>query len=200
MTDISEAKRIRRQADASRLSMTAHLMARAEVSPNSATLASLLAGWALGHGCLPADFGLGRDDFQGLIGTHFPGLVWRLPDDFAAAASPMRERALELDDLVALLQRHAADGIPGAPAIATVVAHGCLGSDHLWQDLGLAARGELSDLMQRNFPGLAARNDRDMKWKKFLYRQLCQEEGLFICRSPSCEQCSEFGDCFGPEA
>ncbi|MCB1930309.1 MAG: nitrogen fixation protein NifQ [Rhodocyclaceae bacterium] len=199
MTDISEADRMRRQADAPRRTMTAHLLARAAGRPNSHTLASLLAGWALGKGCLPADFGLGRDGFEGLLRIHFPDLAWRLPEGLPAAPSDAVTRALELDDLVALLLRHADASIAGSRSMATVVAQGCLGSDHLWQDLGLASRKELSQLMQCNFPALAARNSRDMKWKKFLYRLLCEEEGLLICRSPSCDLCGEFEHCFGPE-
>jgi nitrogen fixation protein NifQ len=53
--------------------------------------------------------------------------------------------------------------------------------------------------MNRWFPALAARNDRDMKWKKFLYKQLCEREEIFICRSPSCAVCSDQRLCFGPE-
>ena len=59
--------------------------------------------------------------------------------------------------------------------------------DHLWQDLGLPARGELTALMRRNFPTLAARNVKDMKWKRFLYKQLCEAEGIYTCRAPSCQ-------------
>ncbi|MCB1894009.1 MAG: nitrogen fixation protein NifQ [Rhodocyclaceae bacterium] len=199
MTDISEADRMRQQAGVPRRTMTAHLLARAEGRPNSQTLASLLAGWALGKGCLPADFGLGRDGFEDLLRIHFPDLAWRLPEGMPTARSDAVARALELDDLVALMVRHADASVPGSRSMATVVAHGCLGSDHLWQDLGLASRRELSHLMRCNFPDLAMRNSRDMKWKKFLYRLLCEEEGLLICRSPSCDLCGEFDHCFGPE-
>jgi nitrogen fixation protein NifQ len=38
-----------------------------------------------------------------------------------------------------------------------------------------------------------------MKWKKFLYRQLCLEEGIYVCRAPSCEVCKDYDLCFGPE-
>ena len=71
--------------------------------------------------------------------------------------------------------------------------------DHLWQDLGLWSRKDLGTLMQLNFPQLAARNDKDMKWKKFLYKQLCIAEGIYTCRAPSCEVCADYQHCFGPE-
>lgn len=83
--------------------------------------------------------------------------------------------------------------------LAEIIAAACLGMDHLWQDMGLWSRKELSDLLQRNFPALAVLNDRDMKWKKFLYKQLCDQQGIYVCRAPSCDVCADYNVCFGPE-
>ncbi|MCU7810980.1 MAG: nitrogen fixation protein NifQ, partial [Candidatus Thiodiazotropha sp. (ex Notomyrtea botanica)] len=74
-----------------------------------------------------------------------------------------------------------------------------LGDDHLWQDLGLWQRSDLSRLMMVCFRPLARLNDRDMKWKKFLYKQLCETEGIYTCRSPSCKVCVDYDNCFGCE-
>lgn len=57
----------------------------------------------------------------------------------------------------------------------------------------------LSCLLRENFPTLAALNTRDMKWKKFFYRQLCERAGVMICKSPNCAECCDFRACFGPE-
>ncbi|MCB2080907.1 MAG: nitrogen fixation protein NifQ, partial [Novosphingobium sp.] len=54
--------------------------------------------------------------------------------------------------------------------ISKMIARRSLRPNHLWQDLGLANRGELTALMERHFPRLASRNSQDMKWKKFFYR------------------------------
>jgi nitrogen fixation protein NifQ len=54
-------------------------------------------------------------------------------------------------------------------------------------------------MMRHWFPALVARNHLDMKWKKFLYKQLCEREALYICKAPSCAQCSDRGLCFGAE-
>jgi nitrogen fixation protein NifQ len=83
--------------------------------------------------------------------------------------------------------------------MAEIVSAGCMGDDHLWQDLGLWQRPDLSRLMLNNFKPLAERNDKDMKWKKFLYKQLCDAEGIYVCRAPSCEVCTDYDNCFGPE-
>jgi nitrogen fixation protein NifQ len=111
-------------------------------------------------------------------------------------------RADEVTDLVALLLDHADAGAGTPEEITTVaerVALACLGDNHLWQDLRFASRAELSALMGRWFPALVAKNHADMKWKKFLYKQLCEREELFICKAPSCAVCVDRPICFGPE-
>jgi nitrogen fixation protein NifQ len=111
-------------------------------------------------------------------------------------------RADEVDDVVGLLLAHA-DAGAGPPdqiaAVAARVAVACLGDNHLWQDLQLGSRAELSALLGHWFPRLVEKNRFDMKWKKFFYKQLCEREDLFICKSPSCAVCCDHAVCFGPE-
>jgi nitrogen fixation protein NifQ len=93
----------------------------------------------------------------------------------------------------ALLLDHA-DPAAGSAAercrVAQTVALACLGDNHLWQDLQFASRAELSALMRHWFPALVARNHADMKWKKFLYKQLCERAEVLICKAPSCAVCT----------
>ena len=86
-------------------------------------------------------------------------------------------------------------------AIITYVDRVCISQaeSFIRQDLGLTSRSDLSGLMRRHFVGLAEMNNRDMKWKKFFYRELCQREGVLICKSPNCEVCADAIHCFGPE-
>jgi nitrogen fixation protein NifQ len=89
--------------------------------------------------------------------------------------------------LIKLLKQHSlTDGQESDWMIGIIVAS-CLGNDHLWQDLGLWSRAQLSAMLHHNFPTLAVKNDKDMKWKKFLYKLLCEAEGIYICRAPSCD-------------
>jgi len=108
-------------------------------------------------------------------------------------------RGDEVDDVRSLLLQHADSAAGDATAIATTIAVACLGDNHLWQDLQLGSRAELSALMRHWFPVLVARNSGDMKWKKFLYKQLCEREQLFVCKAPSCAACCDHALCFGPE-
>ncbi|WOJ91408.1 nitrogen fixation protein NifQ [Methylocapsa polymorpha] len=135
------------------------------------------------------------------------------PDEFAALARYLcvdsfvesagkRELAPEDEELMVrtlLMQNRSADGSVGQ-WLASIVARRALESNHLWEDLGLATRGDLSKLLLRHFPGLAEKNTRNMRWKKFLYRALCEAEGFSMCPSPTCDSCAEFHICFGDES
>lgn len=155
-------------------------------------VASMVAGRALGDGILPATLGLGPDDFVALCHAYFPGPPPRLEDGRS-------ETIPEIDDLIGLLMDYRAGPQLRYAWMARMVAWGCAGRDHLWQDLGLAGRGELSDLMRAAFPRLAAENTGDMKWKKFIYRQYCARDGIYVCPAPSCGECADYAKCFAPE-
>lgn len=148
--------------------------------------------------------GLDSGETRWLLARWFPraDVVLALAWDELASASRRGSRYDEVEDLVALFKDHADPGA-GLPEEVHCVAHAlacaCLGDNHLWQDLLLPSRRELSALIGRWFPQLAARNIHDMKWKKFFYKQLCEREGLFICKAPSCGVCSDHVLCFGPE-
>lgn len=171
------------------------LMSRSDGDINDHVLAQLLASWSSGGTALPIFLGLGQDGFNRLIRNHFPGAEFRAPTSLRLDP----ERLEEIDDLRRLMYESRAGHCDSEATMAKIVAIACMGMDHLWQDLGLWSRTELSELMQRNFPALAARNSRDMKWKKFLYKQLCEQEGIYVCRAPSCDVCADFNVCFGPE-
>lgn len=122
--------------------------------------------------------------------------------ELARHGEPLGTRYDEVEDLVALFNDHAdsqAGPADDANAIAHALACASLGDNHLWQDLRLPSRRELSALIGHWFPRLAAKNTHDMKWKKFFYKQLCEREELFICKAPSCNECSDYAHCFGPE-
>jgi len=165
--------------------------------PNRQWLAKILASWLSGDSVLPDCLGLDPAQFSLLLQSHFP-------DAFISAQAPSGieldyARMLEREDLIKLLQLFRKEDNQETEWIIGLIVSACLGSDHLWQDLGLWKRSELSALLNYNFPALAARNTKDMKWKKFLYKQLCEAEGLYLCRAPSCEVCADYNHCFGPE-
>lgn len=134
--------------------------------------------------------------------VHPSPASFALPVPTALALLRRRDRGDEVDDVRELLLAHADPDAPArlTRAVAEAIALGCLGDNHLWQDLQLASRAELSALIERHFPRLASLNHAQMKWKKFLYKQLCEREEVFICKSPSCAVCTDHPLCFGPES
>lgn len=114
-----------------------------------------------------------------------------------AVLDSKRERPDEYDDLFVLLLDHASSGEAGYHA--REIAAACLGENHLWQDMGLPDRQHLSDIFEKHFNGLYVRNSANMKWKKFLYKELCNRMEVHACRSPSCGICCDYANCFGPE-
>jgi nitrogen fixation protein NifQ len=173
----------------------AELMAHAAGLPNDELYAQMITSQIAGAGALPPGLGLDEKTFSELLATHFPKveLVIRHVEDNAD------QRELERDDVLGLLLEHRANRNISEQWMAEIVTAACMENDHLWQDLGLWSREYLSRLMKQNFPTLAAKNVHDMKWKKFLYKQLCDQEGINTCRSPSCEYCADYLNCFGPE-
>lgn len=109
------------------------------------------------------------------------------------------DRSEDEQSLRALLQQGATAGTPLEQLLAGMIARRAQRPNHLWQDLGLQNRGELSRLMQTHFAPLARLNRADMKWKKFFYRQLCRNSAYSLCMAPSCSECSDFDGCFGEE-
>jgi len=173
----------------------AELMAHATGLPNDELFAQMINSQINETGALPAGLGLTELDFPALLARHFPG-VELVIHNTQSAADP---RATERDDVLDLLLGHLAGKDHSEQWMALIVTAACMANDHLWQDLGLSSREFLSRLMNENFPRLAAKNIHDMKWKKFLYKQLCEQEGINTCRAPSCEFCTDYIKCFGPE-
>ncbi len=176
-------------------SLYTELMAHATGLPNDEAFAQMISSQIGGAGALPPGLGLEEKDFSALLARHFPGVELVVRN----AGKTDDPRALERDDVLSLLLEYRACQDSSEQWMAEIVTAACMASDHLWQDLGLWSRDPLSKLMTQNFPALAAKNVHDMKWKKFLYKQLCEKEGINACRAPSCEYCVDYLKCFGPE-
>lgn len=145
---------------------------------------------------LAATCGLGAAALSEFAAPLFPQAAGALAG-MAGAAQPAL--GPEEKSVVDILLMYASGPIQFVRPLAVLIARRCQEPHHLWQDLGLRNRGELSQLMQRHFPRLKARNSGDMKWKKFLYRMVCGSEGFTLCPSPVCSDCDDFAACFGTE-
>lgn len=167
-------------------------------TPNHAWLAKIIASWIVGNSALPDCLGLSPDQFEAMRAQYFPDTL--VPCKALLSTGADYSDMPEKNDLKQLLIQGNTTQQPETEWISELLINACLGADHLWQDLGLWERKELTALMRYNFPLLAARNDKNMRWKKFLYKQLCEAEGIYVCRSPSCEVCEEYSECFDRSA
>lgn len=175
------------------------LMAASQGDENDEDLACMVSSWACGAGsALPRWMGLSPDEFRAMVRHHFGALD--LLDDVPAKLVSGEGLGLEWDDILRLLMEHRAHKSPSEVWIAKIISVACMARAHLWEDLGLWSRPTLTKMIARNFPDLAERNSKNMRWKKFLYKQLCESEERYLCRAPSCEECDERHICFSPDA
>ena len=172
--------------------LMSHAAGSAQRRPVRANDRSQMAG----VGALPSGLGLDEKEFCALADEP---LSRRRTGDPLAESSRRSARIWNATMCSACCSSIAPTGTCRKQWMAEIVTTACMANDHLWQDLGLWSREYLSRLMKQNFPALAAKNVHDMKWKKFLYKQLCEQEGINACRAPSCEYCADYLNCFGPE-
>lgn len=164
-----------------------------DVHVTASIFALAVAEASVGERSLSATTGFDRTGLTEVIDRCFPHAA-----HLGTGASVVRgaDEACLLD----LLTQCTTDGTNFQTLLAAMVARRAQSPNHLWQDLGLRDRGELSRLMARHFRPLAARNSNDMKWKKFLYRMICRDAGYSLCTAPSCAECNDFEHCFGDES
>ena len=158
-------------------------------------LASILSAAMTEPGSITERCGLSADEFTALFVAYFAH-VSVLLSVLALDEPEVDDEAAMLRDL--LLKHRSTTGEVGR-WLAAMVARRAIEPEHLWEDLGLRNRAELSRLLTRHFAPLAQGNTRNMRWKRYFYRKLCEDDGLVMCSTPSCAQCDDFGECFGDE-
>jgi nitrogen fixation protein NifQ len=159
--------------------------------------ASVLAVAAMQGRAIAEQAGLAAEDLAALVARWFPAAR-----DLAASWCGHADRAE--DDEIAmvrdlLLANRSTEG-DASRWLAAMVARRSMEPNHLWEDLGLRDRSELTRLLMRHFAPVASRNTKNMRWKRFFYRALCEGDGLVMCTTPVCSQCSDFAMCFGDES
>lgn len=157
-----------------------------------ASIIAIAAQGSAAHACV----GLSPAQFRALLDRRFPGAY----DLFCVCEA---ERPYADDDEIAmvreLLLAHRSTESDDSRWLAAMIARRAIEPNHLWEDLGLRNRAELSRLLARHFASLAERNTGNMRWKRFFYRMLCEADGMVMCTTPVCADCADFDLCFGEE-
>lgn len=142
--------------------------------------------------------GLTRAALDALRSRHFPSAspLHATPEHIAAS-----NHQPFVDALCAMLLSHEsalARTDADAQCLATIIATACLRPDHLWRDLGLDGRDDVTAILTRHYPRLVARNTDNTRWKKFLARELALAEGRVPAPAPGCPGCEDYGYCYPP--
>ncbi len=146
-----------------------------------------------------ATLGFDRREYRTLVATCLPGIEPERDWEAGAYAVCASQAPSLFTPLAELLLLHRTSGLAERPArwLAHALAAAGFGARHLWQDLGLAGRAEVSGLMRLCFPTLAEQNTSDLKWKRFLFLTLGKKLGRAGLMPPNCVSCDSYQSCFG---
>jgi nitrogen fixation protein NifQ len=162
-------------------------------------LASILAVAAMEDGAVAARVGLTAADLVSLMAQWFPAAG----GSGIACSTRDNDRDIDDDEVAMvrdlLLAHRSSEGDVGR-WLAAMIARRAMEPSHLWEDLGLRERSELTRLLLRHFAPIAVRNTQNMRWKRFFYRALCESDGFVMCTTPVCTECRDFDLCFGDES
>jgi nitrogen fixation protein NifQ len=190
MTLPTELETVPREACVTILLNSAPRRADADTVTFARLIGAKLASGELLH------LGLARDMFGALAARHFPGAIEieAFPERIADAQhQPFVEK---LRKLLLRYERPPVSNAVDAWCLATIIATACLRPDHLWRDLGLNGREDVTEILTRHYPRLVARNVDQLRWKRFLAQQLALAEGRAPGPAPGCPGCEDFGFCF----
>jgi nitrogen fixation protein NifQ len=160
-------------------------------------LASILAVAAMEGGVVAERAGLANNDLIKLIEGQFPAATTVAASWCAPVEKPEDDETAMVRDLL-LANRTTESDI--SRWLSAMVARRAMEPNHLWEDLGLRDREELTRLLDRHFAPIACKNTRNMKWKRFFYRSMCEDDGFVMCSTPVCTQCADFHRCYGDES
>lgn len=149
----------------------------------------------------PVHKALGLDEkvLQRILATFFPGFDTSLLDEGRNKTfEPLPE--INQDVLTLLLSYIAPDATvyqrQAGKLLAHLIAARAAFPGHLWVAMGFFQRPQLSSAIRRHLPLLAAANDKNMRWKRFLFKQVCDLNGGTLCKTPNCGDCSDYALCF----
>ncbi|SAL06314.1 hydrogenase [Caballeronia calidae] len=144
--------------------------------------------------------GLGSAELAALFARHFPRFKIDIALPIAVISSPHRQFISELRDLLLSHDVTAAVSSDDAHCLAAIVATACQRPDHLWRDLGLSGRDDVSAILARHYPRLVARNVNALRWKKFLAQEVALAHGRPATFAPGCPGCEDFAHCYPDKA
>ncbi len=141
--------------------------------------------------------GLEPQELRQLMNRHFPlaALSFLADEEREDAPGALMEEEILRD----LLLQHVAPGQPVSRLLARMIACRAMYEDHLWQDLGLLNRQELTRLLRRHFRH-SRRQSQQYEVEEIPLSQAVRERSFALCTAPTCRDCQDFENCFGEES
>lgn len=143
--------------------------------------------------------GLTCSDISAILRKFFPHAE---PELLQKYESTELSKAPELnEEILGLLLEHVPttlghQDIPISVYLCYILACRAARPGHLWVAMGLFERPELTAAIRRHLPTLAAANSQNMRWKRYLFKQVCDRSGKTMCKAPNCGVCSDYAICF----
>lgn len=144
-----------------------------------------------------AALGLKEDELDVLLSRFFPNVkscrVLRPIDPIASDVPEPNP------DVLSILHAHLdpdTDPASTSMLLARILATRAALPGHLWVAMGLTERPQLSAAIRRHLPSLGDANSENMRWKRYLYKQVCDLNGGTLCKAPNCGVCSDYAICF----
>lgn len=148
---------------------------------------------------LAAALGLNNSDLDAILERYFPAADRTfLKQHLSSEAEQPTERN---DAVLSILLCHLPenidrDDLQTAVWLASILAARAAIPGHLWVAMGLTERPQLTAAIRRHLPSLAVANNQNMRWKRYLYKQVCELNGGVMCKAPTCGVCSDYALCF----
>jgi len=149
-----------------------------------------------------AALGLGLEEVSAILSEHFPGIGRADLERHATPVSgpPPDSNPEVLDILLFHVPLDESGGrVRNAQRLARIIAARAAHPGHLWVAMGFFERPELTAAIRRHLPTLAAANNQNMRWKRYLFKQVCDLHGARLCKAPNCGVCSDYELCFPPD-
>lgn len=153
-------------------------------------------------GSIAAFLGLRVSEIKHILAVYFPGCA---PELIAKFKQTTDSPALESNqDVLALLLAHvvrdqSVKRTDISELLAKTIAARSAQPGHLWVAMGFIERPQLTAAIRRHLPTLAIANSKGMRWKRYLFKQICNMNGGVMCQTPNCNDCSDYGQCFATE-
>lgn len=149
-----------------------------------------------------AALGLDADGLSSLLAAYFPGIS--CTDLFTARMPQVDPLPVHNPQLLAVLLAHVPTDLRQGRLqtsvwLASILASRAALPGHLWVAMGLTERPQLTAAIRRHLPSLAEANSQNMRWKRYLYKQVCDLNGGMMCKAPNCGVCSDYRFCFAEE-